>query len=66
MENWEQRVENLETRAAFQERLLEELNGVLARYQRDNEDLSIRLRALEEQIRPLLASERLAEKPPHY
>lgn len=67
--NDEQIVE-LQTRLAFQEDLIQELNSVVTQQQRDMDDLRRELRALSEHYKALLPSlvATLGEEipPPHY
>ena len=60
----------LETKLAYQENLLEELNKVVCRQQNQIDDLHVKLRSLQERANELAAGassgETEAEIPPHY
>ena len=60
----------LETKLAYQENLLEELNKVVCRQQDQIDDLHVKLRSLQERANELAAGaspdEMEAEIPPHY
>ena len=66
----ESRIVELETRLAFQEHTLQELNDVVTRQQQEIQQLGRELEALRAQIRalaPTLVAERGEETPPpHY
>lgn len=68
----EQRVVELESRLAFQDDLLERLNEVIARQDRELERLAQRLRALEARLAEVAEAAASAgpsaghEVPPHY
>lgn len=68
----ESRVEELESRLAFQDDLIEQLNAVVARQDRDFLLLSQRLKALEARISDMVESAGDGggsagyEPPPHY
>jgi|GEM_PF-153243 len=71
----EERLVTLETRIAYQDRLLEELNGVVAAQHRQIDDLILKLREIARQIEPLFSAPKAGEasqddgaveKPPHY
>ena len=61
----EERVNGLESRIAFQDREIEELNGVLTRQQDQIDMLLKRTRELVEQVKAF-AVEKKPETPPHY
>jgi SlyX protein len=60
----------LETKLAYQENLLEELNNVVCRQQDQIDDLHVKLRLLQERANELAAGaspdEMEVEIPPHY
>ena len=60
----------VETKLAYQENLLEELNNVVCRQQNQIDDLYVKLRSLQERANELVAGtssgETEAEIPPHY
>ena len=66
------RLEDLETRVAFQDDAIERLDAVVARQDRDLQRATERLRALEERLRDLAEAQPGAaepgghEVPPHY
>lgn len=66
------RLEELETRLAFQDDLIERLDGVVARQDRELLQLSQRLERLERRVRELAETQQAAggpgghEVPPHY
>ena len=71
----EERLIALETRIAYQDRMIEELSGVIATQDRKIEDLTHKLREIARQIEPLFNADKnsgvagdgsAAEKPPHY
>jgi SlyX protein len=68
----EARLDELETRLAFQDDLIESLNDTIARQDRELVELSRRLRALESKIEDLAEAATAAggpadqEVPPHY
>ena len=66
----ENRLIELETRLAFQDNTLQELNAVVVRQQRDIDTLTCELEALKAQLRtlaPELVASRADEAPPpHY
>ena len=66
----EDRIENLETRLAFQEHMLEQLNQVVTKQQFQLDDLGALLKALQKRLgnlAPARVAPVLKEKPPpHY
>jgi SlyX protein len=66
----ESRVTNLESKVAFQDDLLESLNGIVAAQQQQIDLLQQQVQVLYDQMRSLspsnLAMEELEERPPHY
>ena len=66
------RIEELESRLAFQDDLIEDLNGVVARQDRDLAVLNLRLQELTSKISDIAESEASPgessgyENPPHY
>ena len=68
----ESRIEELETKAAFQEDLIDSLNAVVARQDRELAALSRRIEALESKVDDLADAASLPgdapghEVPPHY
>lgn len=66
------RLEELESRAAFQDDLIESLNAVVARQDRDIAELRRRVQALENKLADLAEAASLSggvpghEVPPHY
>jgi SlyX protein len=68
----ESRVEELESRAAFQDDLIESLNAVVARQDRELADLARRVKDLETRLAELAEAASLTEGagghevPPHY
>ncbi len=66
LEAIENRLVSLESRFAFQDRLLQELSEVLAKQQRIIDDSLKHIKELELQVAPLVGVERTLEKPPHY
>ena len=66
------RLEELESRLAFQDELIENLNGVVARQDREIQDLRAKLKVLAERFRDLSdaasapGSSPEHEVPPHY
>ncbi len=67
---WQQRAEILESRYAFQEEHIQQLNRVVAKLQQEVMELNQRLAATERQLRDLEPSplRSMAEEPPppHY
>ncbi len=65
-----ERLIELETKLAYQENLLDELNNVVCRQQDQIDDLHVKLRSLQERANELAAGtspgETEAEIPPHY
>ncbi|HCT39878.1 MAG TPA: SlyX protein [Moraxellaceae bacterium] len=66
----ESRLTDLETRAAFQDDLLESLNDIVARQQRQIDLMQREIRMLYDQLKSLSPSEMAGsneqERPPHY
>ncbi|HET6593327.1 MAG TPA: SlyX family protein [Xanthomonadales bacterium] len=68
----ESRLDELESRAAFQDDLIESLNGVVARQDRELADLARRVKELEAKLEGLAEAASLPggpaghEVPPHY
>lgn len=62
----EQRFIALETKVAYQEKLLAELNEVLVEHSRVLSDLEKRALNAERALRETLADKPAHEKPPHY
>ena len=66
------RIEELESRLAFQDDLIEDLNGVVARQDRDLAVLNLRMKELASKISDIAESEASPgessgyENPPHY
>ena len=64
---YEQRFVTLETKVAYQDKTILDLNEVVVAQSRRIENYERRLRALEEQLKSLLsAAESSGEPPPHY
>ena len=65
-----ERLIELETKLAYQENLLDELNNVVCRQQDQIDDLHVKLRSLQESANELATGaspgETEAEIPPHY
>lgn len=61
----EERLTNLEVRYAFQEQVIEQLNGEIMRQQNEIDDLAKRLKEILLQSNAGLV-EKEVEKPPHY
>jgi SlyX protein len=61
----EERLIALETRYAFQENTIDQLNGEIMRQQGQIDDLIRRLKDITQQINPGVG-EKESEKPPHY
>ena len=69
----ENKLVDLETKFSFQEDLLQDLNDIIIKQQKEIDRLGIELKHLQEQILDLLASQAgfadatgADEKPPHY
>ena len=66
----EKRFEYLETKLIYQEKIIEDLNGVVTTQQRQIDDILKRLLALEAHIKAILPSITLTPEeespPPHY
>lgn len=63
----EARIADLESRIAFQEVTIEELNGVVTKQQDQLDDLVKKVRELLDQVKPTVVSkEAETETPPHY
>jgi SlyX protein len=63
----EQRFVKLETKLAYQEKTIADLNDVVVVQDRQIDKLERRVAALEQQIAPFLGQEEtIQEKPPHY
>ncbi len=67
----ESRLTNLESKVAFQDDLLETLNGIVARQQQEIDMLQGQVQMLYDQLRSLAPSniaqgEAVDERPPHY
>jgi SlyX protein len=68
----ESRLDELESRLAFQDDLIEKLNSIIARQDRDLVRLELRVKSLEEKLSDLAESSAMPgvssghEVPPHY
>ncbi len=62
----EERITSLETRIAFQDKTIDELNDVVTAQQKQIDDLFKRLRELIEQIGPTPLDKNADTRPPHY
>lgn len=62
----EERFIALETKVAFQERLVEELNGIVVQQSRLLDELGERTKKLEQSLREALFEKPGHERPPHY
>ena len=65
----DERLENLETQMAFQERTIEKLNQVLISQQCQIDDMELQIRILVEKLRDVRVVEQSTEPeppPPHY
>ncbi len=65
----DERLENLETQIAFQERTIEKLNQVLISQQCQIDDMELQIRILVEKLRDVRVVEQSTEPeppPPHY
>lgn len=65
MSSLEDQIEDLQSRLAFQDHTLAQLNDVIAAQQRELEKLSLALRSLSQQFQDFRAQDG-NEPPPHY